>query len=197
MHEYQAKQLLRNRGIAVPPGDVAGNPSEARVIAENLRVAGFKGFFVKAQIHAGGRGFGFFPGSSLKSGVVHCETPAEVEHVASQMLGNNLVTSQTSAGGNKVSKVLVEAAIPCPHECYAAVMLDRNRECPVLLASGCGGQTVERDISASPRELIKEWVDPVIGACQYQARRIALALGFNGELLHPCATFLLNLSLIH
>jgi len=189
LHEYQAKQLLAVRGVNVPAGDVAENPAGARTIAERLLQSDVRRFVVKAQIHAGGRALGSLAGRPNKSGIAFCCTPDEVERAANEMLGNTLGTEQTTPEGRRVAKVLVEAAIPVRHEFYAAVALDRTRDCPVLLASAAGGVGIETAVTASPDRLIKEWIDPLVGLRQFQARRVAAALGLTGSSIFTAADF--------
>lgn len=189
LHEYQAKQLLAARGVTVPPGEVAESPTGARAIAERLLECDVRRFVVKAQVHAGGRALGSLTGQPDKRGIAFCSTPEEVERTANYMLGNTLVTGQTRPEGKRVAKVLVEAAIPIQREFYAAVVLDRTKDCPVLLASATGGVGIENAVSASPNRLIKEWVDPLLGLGQFQARRVAAALGFTGGSILTAADF--------
>ncbi|NLH73660.1 MAG: ADP-forming succinate--CoA ligase subunit beta [Verrucomicrobia bacterium] len=189
LHEYQAKQLLTARGVAVPAGAVAESPARARTIAERLLESDVRRFVVKAQIHAGGRALGSLVEHPNKAGITFCCTPEEVEHAASEMLGKTLVTDQTRPEGKRVLKVLVEAAIPVQREFYAAVALDRTKDCPVLLASATGGVSIENAVSASPNRLIKEWIDPLLGLRQFQARRVAAALGFVGGSILTAADF--------
>src|SRR5579862_5030332 len=121
IHEYQAKQLLAQYGVAVPPGDVCATPEAAQAIAEKLFARGEKLVVVKSQIHAGGRGKGTFK-SGFQGGVKLCRTAAEVFEKASAMLGNVLVTKQTGPEGRLVSKLLVSGAPTIKRELYCAVL---------------------------------------------------------------------------
>src|SRR3954462_9161569 len=117
IHEYQAKQLLAQYGVAVPPGDVCSTAEAAQAIAEYIFAKGEKLIVVKSQIHAGGRGKGTFK-SGFQGGVKLCKTPEEVYEKAKAMLGNALVTKQTGPEGRLVSTVLVAAAPEIKKELY-------------------------------------------------------------------------------
>src|SRR4051812_14099514 len=133
IHEYQARQLLAQYGVALPPSDVCDTPEAARQIAEKLLTAGAKLVVVKAQVHSGGRGKGTFK-NGFKGGVKLCKTAAEVFEMSKAMLGNVLVTKQTGAEGRLVSKLLVAAAPNIQKELYLAVLLDRCNSRPVIMA---------------------------------------------------------------
>src|SRR5581483_6215722 len=109
IHEYQAKQLLAQYGVAVPAGEVCTTPEAAKAIAEKLFAKGEKVVVVKSQIHAGGRGKGTFK-SGFQGGVKLCKTAGDVFEKAKAMLGQVLVTKQTGPEGRLVSKLLVAAA---------------------------------------------------------------------------------------
>jgi succinyl-CoA synthetase beta subunit len=126
IHEYQARELLAQSGVALPPGSVCDTPEAARAIAEKLFAGGVRRVVVKAQIHAGGRGKGTFE-SGFKGGVKLCNTAVEVLENARAMLGNVLVTRQTGPEGRRVGKLLVVAAPEIRKELYLAVLLDRAR----------------------------------------------------------------------
>src|ERR1043165_5830637 len=134
IHEYQAKQLLAQYGVAVPPGDVCSTAEEAKAIAAKLFAAGEKLVVVKSQIHAGGRGKGTFK-SGFQGGVKLCKTAEDVFEKAKAMLGNVLVTKQTGPDGRLVSKLLVAAAPAIKKELYLAVLLDRSNSRPLIMAS--------------------------------------------------------------
>src|SRR5437667_2698854 len=124
IHEYQAKQLLAQYGVAVPSGEVCDSAECAKKVAEQLFAKGEKLVVVKSQIHAGGRGKGTFK-NGFQGGVKLCKTAEEVFEKAKAMLGNVLVTKQTGAEGRLVSKVLVSVAPEIRKELYLAVLLDR------------------------------------------------------------------------
>ena len=169
VHEYQAKALLREFGVAVPNGDVADTPAQAREIAARL---GGK-IVVKAQVHAGGRGKG--------GGIKLADDPAGAETVAGQILGMMLKTPQTPPEGIKVRKVLVEEASAIDRELYLSITLDRQKSAHALMASQSGGMDIEEVAAATPEKIIREWAHPALGLADFQARRIAFGLGFTGE----------------
>jgi succinyl-CoA synthetase beta subunit len=186
IHEYQAKQLLAQYGVAVPRGDVCSAPEQARQIAETLFGAGEKCVVVKSQIHAGGRGKGTFK-SGFQGGVKLCSTADDVFSKAKSMLGETLVTKQTGPEGRLVSKLLVAAAPAIKKEYYLAVLLDRAVSRPVVMASAEGGVDIEEVAARAPEKIIKEIVDPAVGLMPYQARKLASALGLTGDLIAQAA----------
>jgi succinyl-CoA synthetase beta subunit len=169
IHEYQAKDILREFGVPVPRGEVAGTPAEARAIAERLggRVV------VKAQVHAGGRG--------KAGGVKVADDPAGAEAAARQILGMRLRTPQTPPDGITVLKVLVEEASAIATELYLAVTLDRSRSAHVVMASQAGGMDIEEVAATEPEKIVREWADPALGLQPFQARTLAFGLGLSGD----------------
>ena len=182
IHEFQAKQLFTQFGVAVPPGGVATTAEEAKTNAEKLFAAGHKRVVVKSQIHAGGRGKGVFK-SGLQGGVKVCASADEVYERAKAMLGQTLVTKQTGAAGRVVSKLLIEAASAIKKELYLAVLLDRANSRPLIMASTEGGMDIEEVAAHTPDKIFKEWIDPAVGLMPYQARKISAALGLKGDLI--------------
>jgi len=191
IHEYQAKQLLTPRGVAIPPGDTCDTPEAARKIAERLLADGATRLAIKSQIHAGGRGKGTFK-SGFQGGVKLCTTADEAQEYAQAMLGNVLVTKQTGPDGRLVRKLLVALAPTIQKELYVAVLLDRATSCPVMMASTEGGMDIEEVAAKTPDKIIKESIDPAIGMMPYQARKIARTLGLSGELIGQAAKLLLG-----
>jgi len=191
IHEYHAKQLLTQYGVAVPDGDVCQTPEAARVIAEKLFAGGSKVVVIKAQIHAGGRGKGAFK-NGFKGGVKLCKTPEEIYENAKAMLGNVLVTKQTGPEGRLVSKVLVSLAPTIRKELYLAVLLDRASSRPAIMASTEGGMDIEEVAAKTPEKIVKETIDPAIGLMPYQGRKLAVALGLKGDLINAGAKLLLG-----
>ncbi|HXT41651.1 MAG TPA: ADP-forming succinate--CoA ligase subunit beta [Candidatus Angelobacter sp.] len=191
IHEYQAKQLLAQYGVAVPPGNVASAPEEAKAVAEKLLAAGHKRVVVKSQIHAGGRGKGTFK-SGLQGGVKVCSSAAEVFERAKAMLGQALVTRQTGPEGRVVGKLLVEAASNIKKEFYLAVLLDRAVSRPIVMVSTEGGMDIEEVAGKTPEKIIRESIDPAVGIMPYQARKLAAALGLKGDLINATAKLLLG-----
>jgi len=192
IHEYQARQLLAQYNVAIPPGDVCDQPAAAREIARNLFAQGAKRVVVKVQIHSGGRGKGTFK-NGFKGGVKLCKTEDEVFENAKAMLGNVLVTKQTGAEGRLVSKMLVALAPDIRKEFYLAVLLDRGVSRPLIMASTEGGMDIEEVAEKTPEKIVKEWVDPAVGIMPYQARKVAAALGLKGDLISAGAKVIMGL----
>ena len=168
IHEYQAKEILKQFGIPVPHGGVAQTPGGAREIARQI---GAGKTMVKAQIHAGGRG--------KVGGIKDASSPEEVETAAEEMIGMRLVTAQTGPEGKKVRKVLVEEGLGIEKEFYLGVVLDRGRACPVFMASDQGGMEIERIATETPGRVLMEHVDPSVGLRPFQVSRLAFGLGLN------------------
>ncbi len=189
IHEYQAKQMLKQYGVAVPPGDACKTVDEAKAAAEKIFAAGNKLAVVKSQIHAGGRGKGVFK-DGFKGGVKLAKSAEEATAHAKAMLGNTLVTKQTGPEGRVVSTVLVAAAEDIKKEFYLAVLLDRANSRPLVMASTEGGVDIEEVAEKTPEKIIKEHVDPAMGFQSWQGRKIAAALGLKGDLAGQCAKLL-------
>ena len=181
IHEYQAKEILRQYNVAVPEGSVATSADEAERIATEL---GGK-VVVKAQIHAGGRGKG--------GGVKLATNPTEAREAASAILGMQLITHQTGPEGQKVKQVLVEKASDIEHEFYLGITLDRAQSKLVVMASREGGVEIEEVAAETPEKILRETVDPGVGLLPFQATRIAFGLGFEGKQVRQAAGFILNL----
>ena len=181
LHEYQAKDILKEHGVAVQPGRVARSVDEAVEAAEALAADGATLFVVKAQIHAGGRGKG--------GGVKLAESVEEVREKADEILGMQLVTHQTGEEGQKVRAVLVADGVDIEKEFYLGVTLDRETSRQVIMASSEGGVEIEQVAEESPEKILREPVDPTIGLQPFQARRIAFGLGFEGDQVKQAAQF--------
>ena len=192
IHEYQAKQLLAQYGVAVPAGEVCDTPECAKKIADQLFAKGEKLIVVKSQIHAGGRGKGTFK-SGFQGGVKLCKTADDVFEKAKAMLGNVLVTKQSGPEGKLVSKLLIAAAPQIKKEFYCAVLLDRATSRPIMMVSTEGGVDIEEVAATHPEKIIKEQIDPAIGMMAYQARKLAAALGLKGDLIASGAKLLLGI----
>jgi len=186
IHEYQAKELMQKFGVATPPGAVASTPEEAEAVAQSLKTSDL---VIKAQIHAGGRGKGSFT-NGFKGGVHLCKTPAEVKDFAAKMLGQTLVTVQTGPAGKLVSKVLIGQSKSIARELYFAIVLDREAQAPVVIASTKGGMNIEDVAHETPELILRMRVDPALGLQPYEARKLAEYLELKGALLKPaCAIF--------
>jgi succinyl-CoA synthetase beta subunit len=186
IHEYQAKQLLKQYGVVVPPGDACKTVEESKAAAEKIFAAGNKLAVVKSQIHAGGRGKGVFK-DGFKGGVKLAKSVEEATAHAKAMLGNTLVTKQTGPDGRVVSTILVAAAEDIKKEFYLAVLLDRANSRPLLMASTEGGVDIEEVAEKTPEKIIKEHIDPAMGFQPWQGRKIAAALGLKGDLAGQAA----------
>lgn len=180
IHEYQAKELFQNFGIAVPKGVAAQSVEKAVKAAEEMKKNGSNLFVVKAQIHAGGRGKGRTKKSNSK-GVILCNSVDEVRDAAESLLGDTLVTIQTGDEGQKVKTIYVTDGVDIEKEYYLGILLDRSKSKNVIMASTEGGVEIEEVAEETPEKIIKEWVEPGMDLMPNQARRLAFALGFEGE----------------
>jgi succinyl-CoA synthetase beta subunit len=169
IHEYQAKALLREAGVPVPNGEVAGSPADAKVVA--ARVGGK--VVVKAQVHAGGRG--------KAGGIKLADGATEAEAAAKQILGMRLRTPQTPPEGLEVRSVLIEEASAIERELYLSITLDRGRSAHVVMASQAGGMEIEDVAARTPEKILREWAHPAFGLADFQARRLAFGLGLAGD----------------
>ena len=179
IHEYQAKQILAKYGVPVPRGSVAYSVDEATQVADDLAT---EVCVVKAQIHAGGRGKG--------GGVKVSKGKAAIRENAETILGMQLVTHQTGPHGQKVKQLLVEEGMDILKELYCSVLVDRGRQCVVLLASTEGGMDIEEVAEKTPEKILKIFVDPGIGLRPYQANELAFGLKIdeiNPKLIRPAA----------
>ena len=166
IHEYQAKDILRQYGVALPEGCVCFSVEEAVSIAEQL---GGSQWVVKAQIHAGGRGKG--------GGVRLADTTAEVRDHAGAILGMTLVTHQTGPEGTKVKRLLVEEGVPIRDEMYVGLVVDRVSQKVVFMASSEGGTEIERVAAKAPEKIYKVVVEPSTGLTIGEAKFLAGAIG--------------------
>jgi succinyl-CoA synthetase beta subunit len=165
IHEYQAKTLFAGSGIPVPKGHVAFSVEGAVQVSREI---GPPPYIIKAQIHAGGRGKG--------GGVKKAESLNEAEKVAKAILGMTLITHQTGPEGKKVKKVLVEEGLEIDKEFYISLIVDRARNCPVIMVSPAGGMDIEEVAEKTPHLIKREWIDPSIGFQSFQARNLIYSL---------------------
>jgi succinyl-CoA synthetase beta subunit len=170
LHEFQAKQLFSRYGIVTPQGQAVSNGSQARQAAEQL---GGERWVVKAQVHTGGRG--------KAGGVKVVDTLDGVADAAYDMLGQRLVTQQTTAEGLPIHQVLVEQPSDIERELYLAVLVDRHTQCLVFMVSAQGGMDIEAVAEQSPDAILNLFVDPVVGLQAYQCRRAGFFLGLTGD----------------
>jgi succinyl-CoA synthetase, beta subunit len=170
IHEYQAKQLFRDYAIAVPQGMVADSPAQARLAAEQLPGSAW---VVKAQIHAGARG--------KAGGVKVARSLDEVGAHAKAMLGTRLVTHQTDAAGLPVNAVWVEEASAIKNEFYLSLLIDRDSERLIFIASAAGGMDIEAVAAETPEKIVRVKVHPAAGLQAYHCRQIGAALQLGKE----------------
>ena len=182
IHEYQAKGLFRQYGVRTLQGVVASNSDEAAKACKEL---GGKIWVVKAQVHAGGRGKG--------GGIVLCRSADEVYEAANNLIGKNLITPQTAKEGVEVRTIYIEEGCNISKELYLGIVLDREKELPVIMASTEGGVEIEEVASKNPGKILKVHVDPITGLGDWQARQIAFGLGLEGTQIKKCAKFMKSL----
>ena len=188
IHEYQAKELMRKYGVAVPKGGVAYTPEEAESVAKEL---GGPVWVVKSQIHAGGRGAGRFKDDPKgKGGVRVVKSVADVKKNAQAMLGNILVTKQTGADGKEVKRIYVEDGCDIARELYLSLLIDRATSRVIIMASTEGGMEIEEVAAEHPEKIVKVTIDPATGLSGFHARNIAYGLGLEGDQVKSCVKFL-------
>ena len=169
LHEYQGKQLFAEYGLPVSKGVAAETVQEAIAAAD---IIGGDRWVVKAQVHAGGRG--------KAGGVKLVSSKAEIEAFARHWLGKHLVTYQTDAKGQPVSRILVETCTDIDQELYLGAVVDRGTRRIIFMASTEGGVEIEKVAEETPEKILKAIIDPVTGAQPYQGRDLAFKLGLKG-----------------
>ncbi len=198
IHEYQAKEILKSYGVTIQEGVVADTPDKAVEAAKELnRETGTEWYVIKAQIHAGGRGKGKI-NETGSNGVVLAKSLDEVAPKSKDILGGVLVTHQTGAEGKKVNKVLIAQDVyypgeSDPKEYYLSILLDRGTGNNVIMASTEGGMDIETVAEETPDKIVKEWIDPAVGLQGFQARKVAFALGLEGEAFKGMVKFIFAL----
>ena len=190
IHEYQAKQLFADAGVAVPDGTVAQSVEDFDQALATLPSG--NSIVVKAQIHAGGRGKGTFK-DGFQGGVHVVSTPEDAKAKAEAMLGNVLVTKQTGEAGKEVSTVYFNDATDIDKEYYLAILMDRATSKPVIIASTEGGMDIEEVAEKTPEKILKVLIDPTLGIRPYQARQVAFGLGLSGDSLKQCVKLVTKL----
>lgn len=183
LHEYQGKQLFAEYGLPVSKGIAAETVQEAVAAADLI---GGDRWVVKAQVHAGGRG--------KAGGVKLVSSKSEIEDFARQWLGNNLVTYQTDANGQPVSRILVESCTDIDQELYLGAVVDRATRRIVFMASTEGGVEIEKVAEETPEKILKTVIDPVAGAQPYQGRELAFKLGLQGVQIKQFVSIFLGLA---
>ena len=183
LHEYQAKDLFRQYGLPVSTGQAVDTPDEA---VEAARTIGGERWVAKAQVHAGGRG--------KAGGVKLCDSLDEVRAFAEQWVGQRLVTFQTTAEGQPVSKIYVESCTDIATELYLSAVVDRGTQRVVFMASTEGGVEIEKVAEETPEKILRAVVDPAVGAQPYQGRQLAFDLGLSGAQIKQFTNLFLGLA---
>lgn len=173
IHEYQAKEILKQFGLPLLKGQVANTPDEAVKAAQGI---GGNVWVVKAQIHAGGRGKG--------GGIKVAKSLDEVKTLAGKILGMNLVTPQTGAEGKKVRKLYIEQGCDIKKEYYVAILVDRHYGRVTMMGSSEGGMDIEEVAAKHPERIHRVVIDPAVGMQPFQARQMAFALGFKDKVVN-------------
>lgn len=187
IHEYQAKQILREAGVPVLRGIVARSADEAAAAFDSLGAAIA---VVKAQIHAGGRGKGRILEFPEQRGVQLVRAAGEAAQVAERLLGHRLVTIQTGPEGQTVRQVLVEEGCDIARELYLGIVVDRAAAQPVLMVSSEGGVEIEKVAAETPEKIFKEHFQPHIGLMDYQVRKLCHKLQIAGASVRSAARFM-------
>ncbi|ULC58718.1 ADP-forming succinate--CoA ligase subunit beta [Flaviramulus sp. BrNp1-15] len=187
LHEYQGKEILSSFGVRIQRGIVAQNAQEAVAAAKQLTSeTGTSWHVIKAQVHAGGRGKG--------GGVKLAKNLKEVEEIAGQIIGMDLITPQTSAQGKRVHQVLVAEDVYYPgesetNEFYMSVLLNRGTGRNMIMYSTEGGMDIETVAEETPHLIFTEEIDPSVGLLPFQARRVAFNLGLSGTAFKEMTKF--------
>jgi len=183
LHEYQAKELFAEYGLPVSKGYAVDTPEDAA--AATAKIGGDK-WVVKAQVHAGGRG--------KAGGVKLVNSAEEASEFAASWLGKNLVTYQTDAKGQPVTKILVESCTDIAQELYLGAVVDRSTRRVVFMASTEGGVEIEKVAEETPEKILRAIIDPLVGAQPYQGRDLAFRLGLEGVQIKQFTALFLGLS---
>lgn len=183
LHEYQGKALFREYGLPVSQGIACDTTEEVLAAAKQI---GGDMWVVKAQVHAGGRG--------KAGGVQLVKTEAEIREFCDRLIGTRLVTYQTDADGQPVSKILIESCTDIASELYLGAVVDRSSRRIVFMASTEGGVEIEKVAHETPEKILKAAVDPLVGAQPYQAREIGFKLGLNPTQLKQFTQIFLGLA---
>jgi succinyl-CoA synthetase beta subunit len=183
LHEYQGKQLFAQYGLPVSAGIAAETVEEAITAAD--KIGGDK-WVVKAQVHAGGRG--------KAGGVELVDNKKSIRLFAEKWLGKRLVTYQTDAVGQPVSRILVESCVDIAQELYLGAVVDRVSRRIVFMASTEGGVEIEKVATESPEKILRVALDPLTGAQPYQGRELAFKLGLTGQQINQFSDIFLRLA---
>ena len=185
IHEYQAKQVMSSYGVPIARGAPAFSPDEAAAAAADLPGPVW---VVKAQIHAGGRGKGSFKEAEAgeAGGVRLARSREEVETFARQMLGKTLVTKQTGPAGRVVKRLYIEDGSAIARELYLSALVDRETSRVAFIASTEGGMNIEEVAHDTPEKILSVTIDPATGIQGFHGRKIAFALGLEGQAVKQC-----------
>ena len=178
LHEYQAKQLIAKYGISVPKGIAIKSPDE---LDQSIVQLNSSAYVIKAQIHAGGRG--------KAGGVKIVTSKKEAAEVVNSLLHKKLVTYQNKPDGQPVDTLLIEESCDIEKELYFSILVDRQSEKIVVIASSAGGMEIEEISKNNPEKIIKETCSPINGLMDYQSRNIAFALGLPNEMINDFVKF--------
>ncbi len=192
IHEYQAKALLRSYGLPVSDGRVVLRAEEAKTAAGEIDGPIW---VVKSQIHAGGRGKGHFlePEAGEKGGVRIARSVSEAAEAARQMLGRTLVTIQTGPAGKQVNRIYIEDGSEIARELYLALLVDRASSRISFVCSTEGGMNIEDVAHNTPEKILTFSVDPASGLSDFHGRRVAFALGLEGNQIKQCVSLIRTL----
>ncbi len=192
IHEYQAKQLLKDYGLPVSDGRIVLKAEEAKTAAGEIDGPIW---VVKAQIHAGGRGKGRFKEASAgeKGGVRVTRSVSEAAEEAQKMLGRTLVTHQSGPAGRVVNRVYIEDGSDIARELYLALLIDRVSSRIAFVCSTEGGMDIEEVAARTPEKLLSFSIDPASGISGFHGRRVAFALGLEGKQVRQCVDLVTRL----
>lgn len=196
IHEYQAKEILKKFGVPIQDGIAIKALSEFDSAISQLQQRGINQFVVKAQIHAGGRGKGklYNPDNRdeliLEGGVKFSTSVDKAREYAQKILGNVLVTHQSGPEGKVVKTLFIAEGLDFKKEFYLGILLDRSVSKNVIMASTEGGVEIEKVAAETPEKIIKEWIDPSVGFQTFQARKLAFALGLEGDAFKSFVPFI-------
>ena len=183
LHEYQGKALFREYGLPVSNGVACDTTEEVLAAAKQI---GGDMWVVKAQVHAGGRG--------KAGGVKLVKTEAEIREFCDRLIGTRLVTYQTDAHGQPVSKILIESCTDIANELYLGAVVDRSTRRIVFMASTEGGVEIEKVAEETPEKILKAAIDPLVGPQPYQARQMGFKLGLNATQLKQFTQIFMGLA---
>lgn len=199
IHEFQAKEVLKKFGVPVQDGIAIKSVSVFDESLHHLQSRGVNQYVVKSQIHAGGRGKGKIYSADnrsnlmLEGGVKFTTDAAKAKDYVEKILGNILVTHQTGEEGKQVKTIFLAEGLDYKKELYLGILLDRAVSMNVIMVSTEGGVEIEKVAAETPEKIIKEWIDPAVGIQNYQARKLAFALGLSGNAFKDFIPFIKKL----